>query len=125
MSAQLEQLDVEPFRIDVPDAVLDDLRERLARTRWPDQIPGSSWDYGTDRTYLQELCEYWRTSFDWRAAERELNQWPQFVTSVLGQPLHFIHARSVVEDALPLVITHGWPGSVYEFVKTLGPLTDR
>ena len=118
-------LEVKPFQIDVPDAVLDDLRDRLARTRWPDQIPGSGWGYGTDRAYLQDLCEYWRTSFDWRAVERALNRWPHFLTSVFGgQQLHFIHARSPVADALPLIVTHGWPGSVYEFVKILGPLSD-
>ena len=119
-----EALAVEPFKIDVSEEVLTDLRDRLARTRWPDQIPGSGWDYGTDRAYLQELCEYWRTSYDWRKAEAELNQWPHFITNVLGQRLHFIHARSEQADALPLIITHGWPGSVFEFVKILGPLTD-
>src|SRR2546430_8034212 len=107
-------LSADRFRIDVSDAVLDDLRDRLSRTRWPDQIPGSGWDYGTDRTYLQELCEYWGTSFDWRTVERTLNQWPHFPAEVAGQHTHFIHARSPHAHALPLVITHGWPGSVYE-----------
>jgi microsomal epoxide hydrolase len=110
--------------VDVADAVLDDLRERLARTRWPDQIPGSDWGYGTDLATLQDLCAYWRDDFDWRAAEARLNEWPQFETDIDGIHLHFVHARSPEPDALPLVITHGWPGSVAEFLKILGPLTD-
>jgi len=115
---------VEPFAIDVPNAVLDDLRGRLARTRFPDQIPDSGWDYGTDRRYLRELCEYWREKFDWRRQEALLNRFDHFRSEIDGQPLHFIHQRSPVPDALPLVITHGWPGSVFEFYKIIGPLTD-
>ncbi len=115
---------VSPFRIDVPDAVLDDLRDRLARTRWPTQLDGAEWDYGTELSYLQELCTYWRDEFDWRAAEARLNAWPHFETEIDGEHLHFIHARSPHPDALPLVITHGWPGSVCEFLDILGPLTD-
>jgi microsomal epoxide hydrolase len=115
---------VEPFTIDVSDAVLDDLRERLARTRYPDQIPDSGWDYGTDRAYLRELCEYWREKFDWRRQEALLNRFDHFRSEIDGQPLHFIHQRSPLPDALPLVITHGWPGSVFEFYKIIGPLTD-
>jgi microsomal epoxide hydrolase len=115
---------VDPFVIDVPEAVLDDLRERLARTRFPDQIAGSGWDYGTDRAYLAELCEYWRDKFDWRSHEALLNRFDHFVTDIDGQRLHFIHQRSPVAGALPLVITHGWPGSVFEFYKIIGPLTD-
>ncbi|MFQ5415918.1 MAG: epoxide hydrolase family protein [Myxococcota bacterium] len=115
---------VEPFSIEVPDAVLDDLRERLARTRYPDQIPGSGWDYGTDGTYLRELCAYWRDKFDWRAQEALLNGFDQFRSEIDGQLLHFIHQRSKEPRALPLVITHGWPGSVFEFHKIIGPLTD-
>lgn len=116
--------DLQPFRVEVPDAVLDDLRERLARTRWPDQIPDSGWSYGTDRAYLQDLCEYWRTTFDWRAQEARFNRWPHFLTSIDGQQVHFIHARSPEPDALPLLITHGWPGSVSEFLDIIGPLSD-
>ncbi len=115
---------VSPFRIDVPDAVLDDLRERLARTRWPAQLDDAGWDYGTELAYLQELCAYWEHEFDWRAAEARLNEWPQFETEIDGEHLHFIHARSPHPDALPLVVTHGWPGSVVEFLDILGPLTD-
>ncbi len=114
----------QPFQIQVPDEVLDDLRERLSRTRFPDQIEGSGWGYGTDGAYLRELCAYWKDKFDWRAQEALLNRFPHFRTEIGGQPLHFIHQRSPVEDALPLLITHGWPGSVFEFHKIIGPLTD-
>jgi len=114
----------EKFEIAVSEDELTDLRERLSRTRWPDQIPGSEWGYGTDLAYLQELCEYWREKFDWRRQEALLNQHDHFRTEIDGQPLHFLHARSKVEGALPLLITHGWPGSVFEFYKILGPLTD-
>jgi microsomal epoxide hydrolase len=116
--------EIRPFRIEVPEDVLDDLRERLARTRWPDQIPGSGWDYGTDRAYLQDLCETWRTGFDWRAQEERFNRWPHFLTEIDGQQVHFIHARSPEPDALPLLITHGWPGSVSEFLDVIDPLRD-
>jgi pimeloyl-ACP methyl ester carboxylesterase len=115
---------VEKFEIRVSDDELEDLRERLARTRWPDQIPGSGWDYGTDLVYLQELCEYWREKFDWRPQEALLNRQEHFRTEIDGQPIHFLQARSKVPGALPLLITHGWPGSVFEFYKILGPLTD-
>jgi microsomal epoxide hydrolase len=116
--------ELRPFRVDVPDAVLTDLRDRLTRTRWPDQIPGSGWDYGTDLTYLRDLCETWRTSFDWHKQEERFNRWPHFLTDVDGQQVHFIHARSPEPDALPLIITHGWPGSVAEFLDVIGPLSD-
>jgi epoxide hydrolase len=113
-----------PFRIQVPDAVLVDLKQRLARTRFPDEISGSGWDYGTNLTYLKELVTYWRDTFDWRAAERRLNQFEQFKTNIDGLDIHFIHRRSSNANALPLVLTHGWPGSIVEFTKIIGPLTD-
>ena len=116
--------DLRPFRVEVPDAVLDDLRERLARTRWPDQIPNTAWDYGTDLGYLQVLCDHWRTKFDWRAQEDRFNRWPHFVTDIDGARVHFIHARSPEPDAFPLLITHGWPGSVAEFLDIIEPLRD-
>ena len=116
--------ELRPFRVEVPEAVLEDLRDRLARTRWPDQIPGSGWDYGTDLSYLQDLCEYWRTEFDWRAQEDRFNRWPHFLTEIDGQQIHFIHARSDNPDALPLIITHGWPGSVAEFLDVIEPLRE-
>jgi microsomal epoxide hydrolase len=116
--------ELRPFRIAVSDEVLADLRERLARTRWPDQLPGSGWDYGTDLATLQDLCAHWQHEFDWRAAEERLNAWPQLETEIDGTHLHLVHARSPHAEALPLVMTHGWPGSVAEFLKVLGPLSD-
>ena len=96
-----------PFVIDVPDFVLADLRERLARTRWPDQIPGSGWDYGTDLAYLKGLVEYWRTSYDWRAQERSLNRFRHFQANVDGARVRFIHERGKGPRPLPLIISHG------------------
>jgi len=113
-----------PFKIQVPDAVLSDLKERLARTRFPGEIAGSQWDYGTNLAYLKELVTYWRDRFDWRAAERRLNQFNQFTTNIDGLDIHFIHQRSRNAVALPLAVTHGWPGSIVEFTKIIGPLTD-
>ena len=99
--------------------MLADLRERLARTRWPDQIPGTGWEYGTELAYLKQLCESWRTTYDWRKHEAALNRWPQFETTIDGQRLHFVHAKSKHADAFPLIVTHGWPGSIVEFQKLL------
>jgi len=115
---------VTPFQIHVPDAVLADLKERLARTRFPSEIDGSGWDYGTNLAYLKELVGYWRTKFDWRAQERRLNQMPQFKTTIDGVELHFVHQRSNRPGATPLVFIHGWPGSFFEVTKIIGPLTD-
>jgi microsomal epoxide hydrolase len=112
------------MRIEVPEEVLEDLRRRLAASRFPDQIPGSGWDYGTDSAYLRELCAYWRDKFDWRAQEARLNRFEHWRTQIDGQNLHFIHARSKQAGALPLLISHGWPGSVFEFDKILEPLID-
>ncbi len=115
---------IRPFAIDVPDAVLEDLRTRLERTRLPDQLDGVDWDYGTDLGYLTELIAYWRDEFDWRAQERRLNEFDHYKTVIDGLDTHFIHQRSPEADALPIIITHGWPGSVAEFAKVIGPLTD-
>jgi pimeloyl-ACP methyl ester carboxylesterase len=115
---------IRPFKIEVTDQVLDDLRDRLVRTRWPDELAGVGWDYGVPRDYLRELATYWETGFDWPAQERRLNVYPQFVTTIGGQRVHFLHVRSPEPDALPLVLTHGWPGSVAEFLEVIGPLTD-
>ncbi len=114
----------EPFRIAVADEVLLDLQERLSRTRFPDEVADSGWTYGTDLAYLRELVAYWRTSYDWRAAEARLNRFRQFRARVGGLDIHFIHERGVGSAPFPLVITHGWPGSVAEFTKVIGPLTD-
>jgi pimeloyl-ACP methyl ester carboxylesterase len=116
--------EVTPFRIDVPEADLDDLRERLRRTRWPEPETVTDWSQGVPLAYLRDLCRYWSDGYDWRAAEARLNALPQFRTEIGGLPIHFIHARSPHPDALPLIITHGWPGSVMEFGKVIGPLSD-
>ena len=113
-----------PFKAQVSDAVLTDLKQRLARTRFPGEIAGSNWDYGTNLAYLKELVTYWRDTFDWRAAEHRLNQFDQFTTSIDGLDIHFIHQRSKNPNALALAVTHGWPGSVVEFTKIIGPLTE-
>lgn len=115
---------IERFRVAVPDEVLEDLSDRLARTRWPDQLPGTGWEYGTDLDYLRALCEYWRDGYDWRTAEKRFNSWDQGRAEIDGQPIHFIHARSANSDALPLLVMHGWPGSVAELVKVIDPLRD-
>jgi epoxide hydrolase len=116
--------DIRPFRIDVPQADLDDLADRLARTRWGTELPGTPWDRGVPLAYLRGLAEYWRTTYDWRKAEAALNELPQFTTTVDGTNVHFLHVRSPEPDALPLVLTHGWPGSVVEFLDVIGPLSD-
>lgn len=113
-----------PFRIDIPQADLDDLRERLARTRWPDEVPGAGWSLGPPLGYLKDLVGYWRTAYDWRAQEARLNQHPQFVTRIDGQDVHFLHVRSPEPHAVPLIVTHGWPSSVVEYLDVIGPLTD-
>jgi microsomal epoxide hydrolase len=115
---------IRPFRVDVPQADIDDLRERLARTRWPDELPGAAWGYGIPLGYMKELAEYWRTGFDWRKHEAQLNKFPQFTTTIDGQNVHFLHVRSSEPHALPLLMTHGWPGSVVEFLEVIQPLTD-
>ncbi|MFJ6381071.1 epoxide hydrolase family protein [Kitasatospora sp. NPDC092039] len=113
-----------PFRIDVPQEALDDLDRRLAATRWPGELPGVGWQRGVPLDYLKDLAEYWRTGFDWRKAEEQLNAFPQFLTEIDGVDIHFLHVRSPEPDAMPLIITHGWPGSVAEFLDVIGPLTD-
>jgi len=115
---------IDPFRIEVPEADLDELDERLARTRWPDELPGGGWSRGVPLAYLEELTDHWRKSYDWRAQESRLNQLPQFTTTVDGQTIHFLHVRSPEPDALPLLVVHGYPSSVVEFTQVVGPLTD-
>ena len=116
--------EIHPFRIEIPQAELDDLRSRLARTRWPDQLQDAGWDYGIPLGYVRDLAGYWRTDYDWRAHERELNEFPQFTTTIQRQRVHFLHVRSPEPEAVPLIMTHGWPGSIVEFTKVIGPLTD-
>jgi epoxide hydrolase len=113
-----------PFTLEVPDAELADLRQRLDRTRWPAPLPGDDWSTGVPTAYLKQLAAAWRDDFDWRAAEARLNAFPQFVTDIDGTRIHFLHVRSGHPGALPLLLTHGWPGSVFEFLDVIGPLTD-
>ncbi|MFE6920873.1 epoxide hydrolase family protein [Nocardia sp. NPDC057663] len=116
--------EIVPFHLDIAQPDLDYLHRRLADARWPDQQPGAEWSRGVPVEYLRELAEYWRTSYDWRAAEAELNKYPQFVTEIDGQRIHFLHVRSAQPAATPLLLTHGWPGSIVEFLDVIGPLTD-
>jgi epoxide hydrolase len=115
---------IRPFRIDIPQADLDDLRDRLHRTRWPDELPGLGWTRGVPLGYLKELAAYWADGYDWRKQEDRLNEFPQFTTTIDGANVHFLHVRSPEPDALALILTHGWPGSVVEFLNLIGPLTD-
>ncbi len=115
---------IREFRLDVPQADLDDLRDRLARVRWPAQLPGNGWERGVPVDYLRGLAEHWRTGYDWRQHEARLNELPQFTTDIDGQIVHFLHVRSPEPDALPLVVTHGYPSAVVEMLGLVGPLTD-
>lgn len=116
--------EITPFRIDVPEAELDDLAARLANTRWPDQPVDVGWQLGAPVDYVRELAEYWRLGFDWRAAEARINGFPQFMTTIDGTSVHFLHVVSPEPDAIPVLLTHGWPGSIVEFLDVIGPLTD-
>jgi len=115
---------IRPFRIDIPQTDIDDLHDRLARTRWPHELPGVGWSRGVPLSYLQGLAEYWRTCYDWREHEAALNAFPQFTTTIDGANVHFLHVQSPESNAMPLVLTHGWPGSIVEFMQVIGPLTD-
>ena len=115
---------IRPFSIKIPDAVLKDLHDRLARTRWPDQLEGAEWTYGTDLRYLQQLVAYWRDKYDWREQERRINKLPQFKTRIDGLDIHFIHLKSPEPHAFPIIMLHGWPGTFFEFSKVAEPLAD-
>jgi microsomal epoxide hydrolase len=114
---------IEPFEVHVPEPVLEDLAERLRRTRWPNEIAGIGWEQGAELGYLQRLVAYWKQDYDWRAAEARLNALAQFTLEVEGQRVHFLHVRSPHPGAIPLVLTHGWPGSIVEFLDVVEPLT--
>ena len=116
--------DVRPFSIDVPESVLDDLRVRLAHTRWPDRENVDDWSQGIPLAYVQDVAGYWADGYDWRRGEAALNRFDQFITNIDGVDIHFIHQRSPHANALPLLITHGWPGSVVEFHKVIEPFVD-
>ena len=113
-----------PFTINTSDETLNDLQTRIRSTRFPDEIPDSDWDYGTNRTYLQELVKYWQEEFDWRAQEQRLNKFNQYKTNINGLNIHFIHQRSTHANAMPLLLLNGWPSSIDEYSKVIGPLTD-
>jgi epoxide hydrolase len=116
--------EINPYSIDIPQGALDDLRDRLGRTRWPDELPGVGWDLGVPLDYLKGLAEYWATTYDWRGQEKALNEFAQFTTIIDDQDVHFLHVRSPNPEALPLLITHGWPGSIAEFLDIISPLVD-
>ncbi|MFB9807134.1 epoxide hydrolase N-terminal domain-containing protein [Haladaptatus pallidirubidus] len=116
--------EIEPFSIDVPEEELDDLSRRIAATRWPDEETVTDQSQGVQLATIQELARYWETEYDWRTCEAKLNDLPQFMTEIDGLDIHFIHVRSDHEEALPLILTHGWPGSILEFLKIIDPLTD-
>ena len=115
---------MDPFRVDIPQAELDDLKRRLADTRWPGEVSGAGWSRGVPLEYLKELAGYWGETFDWRAAEARLNEFPQFTTTIDGTNVHFMHIQSPEADATPMIMTHGWPGSPAEYLNVIGPLTD-
>ncbi|MFG3099895.1 epoxide hydrolase family protein [Streptomyces sp. NPDC048182] len=117
-------MDIDPYVVDIPQADIDDLRDRLARTRWPDALSGVGWEYGVALPWLRELVAYWVEGYDWRVHEARLNAVPQFTTVVDGQRVHFLHVRSPEPDAVPLILTHGWPSTVSDFLDVVGPLTD-
>ena len=116
--------EIRKFQLEVTDAVLDDLKKRLSMTRWPNKETPEDWSQGIPLGYMKELCDYWLHEYDWRAREERLNRFPQFITEIDGVDIHFIHLPSVHENARPLIITHGWPGSVVEFHKVIEPLAD-
>ena len=115
---------IRPYSISVPQADIDDLRERLARTRWARDLPGTGWERGVPAGYLRELADYWAKEYDWRACEAALNALPQFITTIDGASVQFLHLRSAQPDATPLLLLHGWPGSIVEFLEMISPLTD-
>src|SRR5262245_28849893 len=116
--------EIRPFRIDIPQADLDDLHDRLRRTIWPNELRGVGDAYGVPNKRVQELAEYWLREFDWRRLEARLNAVPQFKTEIDGEDIHFIHVKSSRPDATPMILTHGWPGTVVEYLKAIRPLTE-
>jgi epoxide hydrolase len=113
-----------PFEIDIPQAAIEDLKKRLGNTRWPDELPAEGWSRGVPGDYLKDLVRYWQTKYDWRSHEAKLNNYPQFTTIIDGQTIHFLHVRSPEPEATPLMLIHGWPGSIVEFLDVIGPLSD-
>src|SRR4030095_2698016 len=124
MAAIDSATEIRPFRVDVPEEQLDDLRRRIAATRWPEAETVADDSQGVRLATIQALARYWGTEYDFRRFEARLNALPQFITEIDGLDIHFIHVRSPYENALPLIITHGWPGSVIELLEVVGPLTN-
>jgi len=124
MTTQQPTLTIRPFRVAIDQATLDDLRDRVAHTRFAPPVPGDSWDYGTPESYLRETVAYWRDEFDWRAQEERMNAFPHFLTEIDGQTIHFLHVRSSEPTAKPLLLLHSYPGSFVDFLDMIGPLTD-
>ncbi|MGW0435364.1 epoxide hydrolase family protein [Micromonospora sp. NPDC003197] len=116
--------DIRPFHIDIPQAQLDELKARLANARWPEELPGVGWSRGVPLEYLKGLAEYWGTTYDWRGHEAALNAYPQYVATIDGQNVHFLHVRSPQPDATPLLLLHGWPGGMVDFLDVIGPLSE-
>ncbi|MBD1379456.1 epoxide hydrolase [Bacillus sp. IB182487] len=123
-TSKQEDDSIQPFRIEVSKIDIDDLKERLRRTRWPDELPGTGWERGVPKHYLEELTDYWKNNYDWRKHEAQLNEFPQFTTKIDGQNIHFLHIKSPEPNATPLMLIHGWPGSFVEFIDVIGPLTN-
>lgn len=115
---------MKPFTIEIPQSQIDDLHDRVARTRYPSEVAGAEWSRGVPVAYLKELADYWVNAYDWREYEARLNAYPQFVTEIDGQRIHFLHVRSPEPDATPMILTHGWPSTVAEFLEIIGPLSD-
>ncbi|MGH7947737.1 MAG: epoxide hydrolase family protein, partial [Candidatus Binataceae bacterium] len=120
----MAQAGLEAFTVAVPERVITDLRDRLTRTRFPDELPDTGWDYGANLAYLKELIDYWRTKYDWRKHEAEINRFKQFRAQVDGLGIHFIHEQGRGPNPKPLLLLHGWPGSIYEFMQIIPQLTD-
>ncbi len=123
-TAQDPRPEILPFRIEIPQAALDDVQDRLRRAAWPDELPGAGDSYGQAVGRIRALADYWLERYDWRATEARLNSYPQFTTEIDGETIHFLHVRSSRPDATPLILTHGWPGSVLEYLDVIGPLTE-
>src|SRR5262249_39774562 len=125
VSAQtkIDETRIRPFKVHVADSVLADLGRRLASTKWPDQLPATDWEYGADIKQVRDLAVYWQKRYDWRAQEAWINQFDQFTMEIDGEQIHFIHQRSPRTDAVPLMLIHGWPGSIVEFLGLIQPLT--
>jgi pimeloyl-ACP methyl ester carboxylesterase len=119
------RMTLKSFRVNIPEEVLTDLRERILRTRWPDEIKGSGWTYGANLSYMKELAEYWSSTFDWRKTENEINAYPGFVADIDGYKVHFLHIKGTGKNSLPLIAMHGWPGSFLEMMKLIPLLTDN